>query len=249
MIDVADLALPARVAGLMLVLARVTSFIVTAPVLSARFVPMRVRLMLGLVLGASAWWSTGAAAVDDVTPMMVVAEVTMGLLMGAAARAGLEAAFSAGSLFSGQVGLSFAQTVDPLSGTQSDVGSDLLSMLALMMAVALGLHREAIVVICGSVIHVPPGHTPELSLLLEQMLPSLVDACALAVRLAFPMMAMTSAGYVLMGVMARGSPALGLQGLGFTVPVLAGGFALYSMAPVVAEMAARASIATLHSFR
>jgi flagellar biosynthetic protein FliR len=240
---------PAHLAGLLLVLARVTSFVATAPVLSARFVPMRIRGLLGLVLGFAAWMAADSVAVDDVTVVDVAHEVIVGLLMGAAARASLEAAFAAGSLFSGQVGLSFASTVDPLSGSQSDVASDLISILALMMGVAMGLHREAIAVICASVQLMPPGGTLTVHTLLEGLVPIMVSSVALAVRLAFPMMAATSAGYVVMGVMARGSPALGLQGLGFTVPVIAGGFALYTMAPVVAEVAARTAMTTLQAWR
>ena len=121
-------------------------------------------------------------------------------------------------------------------------------MLGLLAAVGLGLHREAIVVICASVMHAPPGQMPDLLSVLDAAIPAVVSSCALAVRLAFPMLAVTSAGYVVMGIMARGSPALGLQGLGFTVPVLAGGFALYTMAPVAAEVAARTALTALHAF-
>jgi len=247
MLDLAALQLPGQAAALMLVMARVTAFVATAPVLSARFVPMRVRLMIGLVLGFTAATAADLAPINDVSPFMVVTETLTGLIMGSAARASLEAALAAGALFSGQIGISFMSSIDPLSGTQGDVVSDLFSMLALMAAVGLGLHREAIVVICASVIQAPPGHLPDLASLLEQALPSIINSCALAVRLAFPMMAVTSAGYVVMGVMARGSPALGLQGLGFTVPVMAGGFALYTMAPVAAEVAARTALAALHA--
>lgn len=240
---------PAQLAGLMLAIARVTSFIVTAPVLSARFVPTRVRVMIGLVLGGAAWVAGGSVAVASVGVVDVGLNVVVGLLMGLAARAALEAAFAAGSLFSMQVGLSFASTVDPLSGGQSDVASDLLSMLALMGAVALGLHREAIVVICASLQAIPPGAAFDVRGLFEQLLPLIIGSMALAVRLAFPMMAATTAGYLVMGVMARGSPALGLQGLGFTVPIIAGGFALHTMAPVAAELAARAAVSALQAWR
>lgn len=246
MLDLADLALPERVSGLMLVMTRVTAFVSTAPVLSARFVPMRVRMMVGLALGGTAAIAAGVPAVSDVGVLQIVAEAVIGLVMGAAARASLEASLAAGSLFSGQIGLSFASSVDPLSGSQGDVVSDLFSMLALMAAVGLGLHREAIVVVVSSVVHAPPGAAPDVAAVVERALPSITASCALAVRLAFPMMAVTAAGYVLMGIMSRGSPALGLQGLGFTVPVIAGGFALYTMAPTVADLAARAAVEALH---
>ncbi|HEY1098323.1 MAG TPA: flagellar biosynthetic protein FliR [Myxococcota bacterium] len=247
-LDLAGVALPGKAAALMLVMARVTAFVSTAPVLSARFVPMRIRLMIGLALGFTAAVAADVQPIADFSPLLIVGETALGLVMGLAARAALEAALATGTLLSGQIGLSFASSVDPLSGTQGDVVSDLLSMLALLAAVGLGLHREAVVVICASVMHAPPGTMPDLMGVLDAAIPAVVGSIALAVRLAFPMMAVTSAGYVVMGIMARGSPALGLQGLGFTVPVLAGGFALYTMAPVAAEVAARTALTALHAF-
>jgi flagellar biosynthetic protein FliR len=249
MLALPSLLHPGHVAGLMLAVARVTAFMVTAPVLSARVIPTRVKAMMGLVLGATAWMAGGSVAVADVGIVDAVINVVIGLLMGLAARAALEAAFAAGSLFSILAGLSFASTVDPLNGGQSDVAADLLSMLALMSAVALGLHREAIAVICASLQTIPPGASLDMRGLFERLLPLLIGSMALAVRLAFPMMAATTVGYVIMGLMARGSPALGLQGLGFTVPVLAGGFALHTMAPAVAEFAARAAVSALQTWR
>ena len=247
-LDLAGLSLPGKAAALMLVMARVTAFVSTAPVLSARFVPMRIRMMIGLSLGFTAAVAADVQPITDFSPLLIVAETGLGLIMGLAARASLEAAFAAGALLSGQIGLSFASSVDPLSGSHGDVVSELMSMLALLAAVGLGLHREAIVVICASVMHAPPGQMPDLLSVLDAAIPAVVSSCALAVRLAFPMLAVTSAGYVVMGIMARGSPALGLQGLGFTVPVLAGGFALYTMAPVAAEVAARTALTALHAF-
>ena len=123
MLDLAALQLPGQATALLLVMARVTAFVATAPVLSARLVPMRVRLMIGLVLGFTAATAADLAPVNDVSPLMVVAETVTGLLMGSAARASLEAALAAGALFSGQIGISFMSSIDPLSGTDTGTGT------------------------------------------------------------------------------------------------------------------------------
>ena len=234
--------------GYVLVLARVGAFIFIGPVWSVRFIPHRVKVILALVVAFVAYVSAGQPVPAKWDLMVVARETGLGLLMGVASRAVLEAALSLGTIFSGQIGFSFAQTVDPTAGTHSDALSDLVAFLALSLAVALGLHREAIVLLCSSVRDLPPGSVSDLTAFIEVAIGQIVGACALAARLSFPLMATTSAGYLVMGLIARGAPGLGLQGLGFTIPVVAGGFAMFALAPATAEVVARSAVSALHAF-
>lgn len=70
-----------------------------------------------------------------------------------------------------------------------------------------------------------------------------VLAIALAVRMAFPVMAVVLMGHAVMGVLNRMAPQLGLANVGFSVALLAGGFGVYMSAPAVAELVARAAVA------
>lgn len=240
--------LSALIAGFLLVLSRVSAFVVVGPIFSARFIPMRVRVVIAVVVAFVAFVGAGSPPVLHWGFGDVARESALGICMGFAARATLEAALALGGLFSGQIGFSFASTIDPMAGHQSDVVSDLIAFMALSMAVALGLHKEAIVLLCTSVQSLPPGAAVDLTAVASSVIEQVTASCALAARLAFPLMTMTSAGYVAMGFIGKGAPMLGIQGLGFTVPVLAGGFTLYALAPTAAEIVARAAVQALHSF-
>ncbi len=244
-------ALAGKVATYVLVLARVSGFMAVAPLFSARFLPARVKAVVAMTIafvgvvslkdGAAGIAGAGISVVD------VGAEVVFGLLLGASARATLEAALALGSLFSGQLGFQFAATVDPHAGHQSDVVSDLISMMTLAMAVALDLHREAIVLLISTLHALPPGADIDNAAVAGVVVEHMVASCALAARLSFPLLTMTTAGYVVMGFLGKGAPVLGVQGLGFTIPIVAGGFALYALAPTAAEIVARATVQALHS--
>lgn len=243
-----DAALTSTVSAFVLVLARVSAFVVIGPVFSARFLPARVRVVVAVVVAFVAFVGAGAPAAGHAIGLVDVAkESGLGLLMGLTARATVEAAMGLGAIFSGQIGFAFASTIDPTAGHQSDAVSDLISFLTLSMVVALGLHREAIVLLCSSVQSLPPGADVDLHAVAGVVVEQVTGSFALAARLAFPLLTMTSAGYVAMGFIGKGAPMLGIQGLGFTIPVIAGGFALYALAPTAAELVARAAVQALHS--
>ena len=240
--------LTALVVGFALVLCRVSAFVVVAPLFSARFLSPRVRVGVALSVSFVAFIGAGSPTPSSWDYLVVVRETALGLVMGLVARATIEAALALGQIFSGQIGFAFASTVDPLAGHQSDAVSDLVAFLALALSVAMGLHREAIALLCASVQHLPPGGDVDVMAFVQRGIEQMTATCALAARLSFPLLATTSAGYVAMGFIGKGAPQLGVQGLGFTIPVVAGGFALYALAPPAAELAARAAVNALRAF-
>jgi flagellar biosynthesis protein FliR len=54
-------------------------------------------------------------------------------------------------------------------------------------------------------------------------------------------MAAVTFGHVALGVVGRTAPQLNISSVGFSITILAGGGALYMVAPTVAEMCARAA--------
>ena len=75
------------------------------------------------------------------------------------------------------------------------------------------------------------------------MVTQAIGAVALAVRMAFPVLVAVFFGHVALGVVGRTAPQLNVNSLGFTVTILAGGAALYLLAPPIAELAARTATA------
>lgn len=238
--------------GFGLVLMRTLGLFLAAPILSARVVPTRVRMAAALATAVAVWsaaGSPGAPAPAGMWPLVAGAasETALGALAGFAARAVLDAAQAAGQLMSLSAGLGFGSLLDPHSGAESNSISELLSVTAQGAVLAAGLHREAIAWLARSTLRFPPGSGTGLRELATRAILDATGAAALAVRIAFPVLAAVMVGHLILGVLSREAQQLGLGNVGFTISVLAGGGAFYLVAPGAAEIVARAAIAVFAS--
>ncbi|HVP68862.1 MAG TPA: flagellar biosynthetic protein FliR [Anaeromyxobacteraceae bacterium] len=232
----------------LLVLLRTAGLLVTAPILGARTIPVRIRLAIAIVLAVAVFEGAGAPRVDPPAglPQLVLgvaAETALGVLAGVAAAWVLQAAVAAGQIIGISMGIGFAALVDPTSGAQSNAPGELILTIAQMSALALGIHREAIRWLARSVRMWPPGAALPMEALASHAIGQAVLGATLAVRIAFPVLAAVIVGYALMGVLSRAAPQFSLATVGFSVAVLAGGGALYLVVPHAAEAVARTTVA------
>lgn len=235
-------------AAFLLVVIRCAGLFSVVPLFGLPAIPTRVRMAAAVAVSVAAFLGAGApsfAAWDHADRFIVAAlsEALLGLCAGLAARLVLDATTAAGSAIGISMGLSVAATYDPVHGSESPAVSQVLSLLALGFAVAGGIHREAVAWLCRSVIEMPPGSPISVSELAARVVGQAVGAIALAIRLAFPVLAAVTIGHLSLGLLNRSTPQLGLSNIGFTVALLAGVGALYLAAPSAALMAAQ----TAHS--
>jgi flagellar biosynthetic protein FliR len=234
--------------GFGLLLFRTTGLCITAPMLGARIVPARIKLAVALVLTVAIHAGAGSPAVPVPSSILGLAgaaaiETVTGLLGGLSARWMLDAALAAGHLAGLSAGLGFSALIDPATGAESTGLSQYLYAGAQAFALSLGIHREAVSWLVRAARTWPPGTRPDLGALASQVIGHAVLATALAVRMAFPVMAAVLLGHAVMGVLSRMAPQLGLSNVGFSIAILAGGLAVYMSAPAVAELVARAAVA------
>lgn len=233
-----------------LVMMRTAGLFIALPSFGNRSVPGRVRLALVLVLGFAAYQGAGAPLMEPPSSIGLIighslTETAIGLLGGVAARWVLEAAQAAGQLISLATGLSFGSLVDPLNGAESNALGQLLRLAALAFAIEAGLHREAMMWLVESLKVAPVGGPLELTDALARAMAQAGFSVALAVRIAFPVLAVVGLSYIGLGAVSRVVPQLGLQNLGFSVAVLAGGAAVYLLAPEAAHRVGQMTVETL----
>lgn len=237
------------VLGLTLVLVRTSSLLVAVPGFGHATIPMRVRAGLAMVLALAGWLGVGAPPAlleGNALVTAAIAEALFGLTAGLGARLVLEAASAAGAAADLGAGLSFASIVDPLGGTVSTPIAQLLHTATLLTATAMGIHREAVSWLLTSLVRLPPGSAEAGHDLAARLVGGSLYGIELGIRLAFPLLAVATGAQLVLGVITRQAPQLGLQGVGFSVSILATGAALSAAAPPVAHAAASAAIAMLH---
>jgi flagellar biosynthetic protein FliR len=234
--------------GYLLVLFRCGGLCATAPILASQAVPRRVRLGMSLFFAMAAWAAAGSqphALPQNMLDLALVgaSETMIGLCAGFAAKVALDAASAAGSLAGNGMGIGYGQMIDPNSGAEAPVLGNLLSGLALGAAVALGLHREAILWLARSVREIPVGGLADLRELSVHMIRACTDGAVLGLRLGLPFLGAVSLGHLGLGLMGRSTPQISLQSVGFTIAIFCGGAALWYFAPTAAHMAAGAAVA------
>jgi flagellar biosynthesis protein FliR len=230
--------------GFLMVLFRASALCSVAPLFGMKTVPARVRMALALMLAYAGFAGAGFPMFSGNSGGLVrgaLVETVIGLSAGLASRFALEAASSAGHIIAGSMGLSFGATVDPIHGTESTAIAELLSLLAIGAMLAGGVHRELVAWLCKSIIKIPPGAPIEIAPLASVVVTQALAAVALAIRMAFPVMAAVTFGHIALGVVGRTAPQLNISSVGFSVTILAGGAALYMTAPTIAELCARAA--------
>jgi flagellar biosynthetic protein FliR len=232
--------------GFFLVLVRCTSLMMVAPIFGAKPIPALVRMGFSVPIAVAVYLGAGSPVFAgwEQLPALIPAaavEVIMGVGAGLCARFAIEATIAAGSAISTAMGISFGSVIDPLHGAESTAVGDLLSFVTMAVALAAGLHREAVAWLCRSVQEAPPGSDISVATIATRVIADGTETFALSVRIAFPVLAAVTIGHMGLGVLNRTAPQLNLSNVGFTVALVAGGAAFYLVAPGAAVMAAQAA--------
>jgi flagellar biosynthesis protein FliR len=233
--------------GFLLVLFRCGGLFSVAPIFGTRAVPSRVRMALAVSVALIAFQAAGAprfVAWDQIGPLIVAIlgeTIIIGLAAGMASRFSIDAAAAAGHAAGLSMGIGFSAVIDPINGADSNALSQLFSFAALGVALTAGIHHEIILWLCRTIIETPPGQALSVPELTSTVVGEAARAAALSVRLAFPIMAAVILGYVALGLLGRTAPAMNLSNVGFAIALLCGAGAVYMVAPLLAELAARSA--------
>jgi flagellar biosynthesis protein FliR len=212
----------------LLVFARVGSMVMLLPAIGEMGVPARVRLLLALAISValaptvqSAYPATAPATTVGLV-ILIGQEITAGVLVGAMARIIMSALSVAGFLIASQIGLSYAQTIDPTQNTQGAVVGNFMTLLGTVLIFATDLHHLAIGAIAGSYRMLPPGGHLPTSDMLQLVIRLVSSSFALGFQLAAPFLVFGFAVYAALGVLAKLMPQLQVFFVAVPVNILAG---------------------------
>lgn len=199
----------------LLVFCRAGAMLMLLPPIGDANVPSRVRLMLALGLTmalaptVSAAYPAKAPATIAALALMIGQEVTAGLMIGTLARVIMSSITVAGTIIANQMGISYAESLDPTQhGQQGVVIGNFLSMLAVVLIFAANLHHLAIGAVAGSYHLIPPGTSLPTGDMAELSIRITSSAFALGFQLSAPFIVFGFAVNAGFGVLARMMPQL-----------------------------------------
>ncbi|HMR30249.1 MAG TPA: flagellar biosynthetic protein FliR [Geminicoccaceae bacterium] len=198
---------------ILLVFARIGAALMVVPGFGEVYVLPRLRLLLALILSILLAPILGPAlpAGDPGTGGglvgLVIVEIGIGLLIGAATRMAMVALHLGGSVIASQSGLASAVFFDPHDGGQGSIGSNFLTIVALALLFAADAHHALLHALVDSYGLFAVGAVPIPADGAELLSRLLVEATAVGLRIAGPVMLVGLALSVALGALNRMVPA------------------------------------------
>lgn len=205
---------------------RLSALFLAAPVFGAQSFPVRARILLALVITALVAPTLPPPPEVDVLSapgiLLAAQQVLVGLVMGFMVQMLFGAVVIAGQSLAMTIGLGFAMAVDPQNGVQVPVLSQLYTILATLIFLAVDGHLLLIHSLVDSFTLLPVGAAAlggevllDLVLLGSRMFLS-------GLLLVLPAVTAVLLINLAFGVITRAAPQLNIFAVGFPVTILAG---------------------------
>jgi flagellar biosynthetic protein FliR len=213
----------------MLVLGRISPLFVMAPLFSMPGIPPRVKgvVAVGLAIGIAPiarHAAKGQALPDDVWTIggLMVKEVLVGLAFAFVIGALFAAMAAAGSLLDTIIGFSLGGVLDPLTGTQSSVLSQLYALVGVMVFIAIGGDGWVIEGLARTYDAVPLTEAPQIGSLTAGVQMAFSDIAGASIQVCAPVLLALILTDVALGVVSRVVPQLNVFAVGFPLKAAVG---------------------------
>jgi len=205
---------------------RIGALISTAPIFSARMVPLRIRLLLALAL---TWMIVPvlppAPAIDPLSAvglMTTAQQIAIGVATGFLLQMVFAALVFGGQVVAMSMGLGFAAMADPQNGVQVPVVSQYYMILGTLFFLSLDGHLALIELVAGGFQSLPVG---PIGLTLDAVWAVVGWAGNIfvgGVMIALPAVTAIMLTNLAFGVITRAAPQLNIFAVGFPVTILVG---------------------------
>lgn len=216
--------LPEFSTSMFLHLVRAAAFMAAVPIFGRQPDSFFLRLVLAVALGAMFWW-VGDQRVTMPHGLlglgiMSLREGVVGLALGFAVSLLTSMLVAAGEIVSTEMGFAMARTMNPESGTDATVVSQLFQVFAFLLILHLDLHHEVLRILGDTFRSIPVGSTFDIAPICQGLLAMVGAMLVMAVQYSFPVlgvMLLVTVGLVLLG---RAVPAINLMEFSFAARIL-----------------------------
>lgn len=203
----------AEIFAFLLVFCRVGAGLMVMPGFGEMYVPQRIKLMLALAISLL----LTPILLHKMPPLpftplglmvLIVGEVLIGLLIGGIARIMIGAVHMAGLVIAYQSSLATALMLDVTQAGQTTSIGNFMTVLAVVLIFATGLHHLMLRAITDSYLAFAPGLFPPIEDFARLASLTMSRAFAVAMQLAAPHLAIGLIMYLIAGILARLMPTM-----------------------------------------
>lgn len=213
----------------MLVLCRISSFIVVAPVFSSRSLPVSFKAGISVFIALLVLLSVGfdhPVPTDATYIVAILKEIMAGLVIGYTASLFFSLIQTAGSLIDMQIGLGMANILDPISGVSAPLFGNLKFMLMMLVFLSMNGHHYLLGAIMNSYKWLPLDntlfHTVYEGRMTEFLVRTFADTFMLALQISAPLVVAMFITDIGLGLLARTAPQYNVFVIGVPIKLIIG---------------------------
>lgn len=224
----------------LLILMRITSFLVTAPFFNTSNTPMRFKLGLGmfltLLIQMAMPLNVPAYSNAIEYAFLIIEESAAGILIGLSANVSVAAIQFTGRMIDMEIGMSMATIFDPTTRTQASLTGGLYNYLILMMLVVTDMHHFLLKALVDSFQVIPIGGI-HMANTYDRVLGFFSSYFSIGFRLVLPVFAATLIISIILGILSKVAPQMNMMAVGMQIKVLAGLLIIFLTAGLLPYMA------------
>jgi len=238
MFSVTEAQLLAWLTPLLWPFVRVLALFAGLPIFSQRNVPLRVRIGLAMFISLAAQPSLPAMPLTplDNLPLLlllIAQQLLIGLSMGFAVRVVFAALEFAGELIGLQMGLNYAGFFDPSTGSQGTASARFFGSMVAFLFIAINGHLLLINALVQSFQAFPVGEEPFHFLRVAQPQAWGAEIFRIGLWIALPLITMLMFVNLVLGVISRVAPQIGVFSVGFPLTVSIGLIGMVATLPLM----------------
>jgi flagellar biosynthesis protein FliR len=210
--------------SLFLHLVRTGAFLFVVPLFGQQRDSIHLRLVLSVALGGIFWW-VGPHSVQLPEGLLAlgvtaVREAFVGLSLGFALSTLLVVLVSAGEVISSEMGFSMARIMNPETGTDATVVSQLFQVFGFLLVLHFNLHHEALRILEQTFAAIPVGACFDLEPIWQGIRLLLSQSLLFSLQYAIPVLAVMVLLTGTLVLVARAVPNINLMEFAFAARVL-----------------------------
>ena len=212
----------------LLILTRITCFVMVAPFFSIGNVPSRVKIGMGFFISFLIYYATMPHTYPVYTTFLEMAtlilkEASVGLLLGFATDMCSRIVMFSGHVVDMEMGLAMANQFDPITKENTTVTGMLYHNMLMLLLIISGMYRYFVSALTETFQLIPVGGAVfHLDSLLQTMISFLGDFMLLGMRVALPVFCTIMLLNAVLGILAKVAPQMNMFAVGIQLKVFTG---------------------------
>lgn len=221
----------------LLILIRISSFVMAAPFFSYNAIPIRVKAAVSILLSIVAIQVTPVVELEYTGIIgysaLILQEAAVGLILGFMCNICLYIIAFAGQVMDMEMGLSMASMFDPLSRIQVSVTGNMYTYLVMLIMAVTNMHYYVLRAILDTFRYFNIGRAVFSGNVVETAIDFMGNYFLIGFRIVLPVFACMLVINVVLGVLSRAAPQMNMFVVGMQVKVLVGILILLIIIPTV----------------